>query len=74
LAASQKADEVGNAALGVVALLASRQRGAITNELLEKILDMADAAEKKLEDFVNKNGAASWGYRNWLPGMDSNPV
>ena len=21
---------------------------------------------------VNKNGAASWGYRNWLPGMDSN--
>jgi hypothetical protein len=23
---------------------------------------------------VNKNGAASWGYRNWLPGMDSNPV
>ena len=21
---------------------------------------------------VNKNGAPSWGYRNWLPGMDSN--
>ena len=21
---------------------------------------------------VNNNGAASWGYRNWLPGEDSN--